>query len=230
MLIFFDTEFTDLGSNPRLISIGLVSRDGTREFYAELSDTYQLKDCSPFVNEAVLPHLEGGDTVMTMSELTHALGNWIESFGQPVKLATDSLSWDWPWIQGIFYLPGTWPENLDTRPASLYEMIDSPFFERAVEQEFEKHEPKLRRHHALDDAKANRFAWEQWIVDKIVKAVDARFDVQGSLLVSLVFACLDNNNTLSKDIRTRYSERASKDVFDFIEQCVIRLSLEAPHT
>ena len=32
-LIFFDTEFSGLIINPRLISIGLVSEDG-REFYA----------------------------------------------------------------------------------------------------------------------------------------------------------------------------------------------------
>lgn len=40
MLIFFDTEFTELGIDPRLISIGLVSEDG-RTFYAKLTDTYE---------------------------------------------------------------------------------------------------------------------------------------------------------------------------------------------
>jgi len=161
ILIFFDTEFTDLGIDPRLVSIGLVSEDG-REFYAELLDTYHPKDCSAFTQEAVLPHLQGGDARMTMDSLTLRLGNWIESFDQPVRLATDSLSWDWPWIQELFNIPGTWPENLDGKPASLYEMIDSPFFERAVEQAFESHVPCLRRHHALDDAKANRLAWIAW--------------------------------------------------------------------
>lgn len=41
MLIFFDTEFTDLDRNARLISIGLVTEDGEKSFYAELSDTYK---------------------------------------------------------------------------------------------------------------------------------------------------------------------------------------------
>lgn len=37
-LIFLDTEFTGLAQRwPRLISIGLVSEDGSREFYAELT-------------------------------------------------------------------------------------------------------------------------------------------------------------------------------------------------
>lgn len=159
MLIFFDTEFTELGLDPRLISIGLVSEDGAREFYAELSDTYQLTDCSDFVREAVLPHLEGGAARMTMDELTLRLGNWIEGFEQPVQLATDSLSWDWPWIQELFHIPGTWPENLDGKPVSLYETVGAAFLERIVEQTFQSHVPRLRRHHALDDARVNRLAW-----------------------------------------------------------------------
>ena len=162
MHFFFDTEFTELGIDPRLISIGLVSEDGCREFYAELSDTYQPSDCSDFVREAVLPHLQGGDALMTMDELTLRLGNWIESFEQPVQLVTDSLFWDWPWMQELFYLPGTWPGNLDGKPGQLYEMVDSPFLDRAVEQAFQSHVPRLRRHHALDDARANRLAWMAW--------------------------------------------------------------------
>jgi hypothetical protein len=157
MLIFFDTEFTEIGIDPRLISIGLISEDG-RKFYAELSDTYTPKDCSDFTREAVLPHLAGGDTLIPMHTLTLRLGDWLESFEQPVKLATDSLSWDWPWIQEIFCTPGTWPANVDGKPVSLYELIDSPFFQQTVEQAFEQ-DTALRRHHALSDAKANRQAY-----------------------------------------------------------------------
>jgi hypothetical protein len=153
MLIFFDTEFTELGIDPRLISIGLIPEQGDRTFYAELTDNYQLSDCSDFTREAVWPHLEGGEARMTMSELTLRLGNWLESFAQPVQLATDSLSWDWPWIQEIFSLPGTWPENLDGRPLILQQ---APEFNLAVEDAFAT---GLRRHHALDDAKANRIGW-----------------------------------------------------------------------
>lgn len=157
MLIFFDTEFTDLGIDPKLISIGLISEDGAHEFYAELSDTYQPADCAAFVHEAVIPHLQGGDYRMTINELTLRLGNWIEGFEQPVKLVTDSLSWDWPWIQEIFSLPGTWPENLDGKPVSLFaNKVNTTIVYVAVEQAFTN---GLRRHHSLDDAKANRLGW-----------------------------------------------------------------------
>lgn len=161
MLIFFDTEFTDLCFDARLISIGLISEDGTREFYAELPD-YDLNDCSPFVIESVLPDLQGGDARMTFSELALRLGNWIESFNQPVRLATDSLSWDWPWIQQLFSppgTPGTWPKNLDSKPVLPSQLVGQFTLDDEVERIFRDHMPRLRRHHALDDAKVNRLAW-----------------------------------------------------------------------
>lgn len=156
--IFFDTEFTDLAKDAKLISIGLVSEDGTRTFYAELSDTWRLADVGEFAREFVLPLLEGGAALMTTSELQRRLWIWIKEFGEPVKLATDSLMWDWPWIQEIFSAPNTWPENLDATPL-LLTMNYLPGYDQfceAVELAFAE---GLRQHHALDDARANRLGW-----------------------------------------------------------------------
>ena len=157
MLIFFDTEFTDLGIKPRLVSIGLVAEDGLRSFYAELSDTYQLSDVGEVARLAVLPLLERGEALMTMPELALRLGNWLEGFGEPVKLATDSLAWDWPWVHEIFCDPWTWPENLDRKPLllTMNYLHDYDEFIDAVEKAF----CSLRRHHSLDDAMANRLGW-----------------------------------------------------------------------
>ena len=230
MLIFFDCEFTELGIDPKLISIGFVSEDGTRELYAELCDTYQPSDCSDFVREAVLPHLEGGDARMTMRELSVRLVDWLIAFGEPVQLATDSLSWDWPWIGELYAEAGEgtdWPAHMTThgkaevfRPANVdgrpYVLTQSPSFNLAVEAAFAS---GLRRHHALDDAKANRLGWQALIFDQIIKDVGQKFDVRGSILATLVISCLDHSNTLSKEVRTQYSECVPAGVFDFIEQC-----------
>lgn len=75
VLVFFDTEFTDLSVDAQLISIGLVSEDGERMFYAELSDTYSPKDCSDFTREMVMPLLEGGDTRLSQLELIEDLAS-----------------------------------------------------------------------------------------------------------------------------------------------------------
>jgi hypothetical protein len=153
MLIFFDTEFTELGLDARLISIGFVSESGQHEFYAELEDTYQLDDCSDFVRESVLPHLQGGNGRMSLQELTVKLGNWLEGFEEPVQLATDSLHWDWPWVQKFFKDPHLWPINLAAKPLVLGE---NPELGLAIEAAFTG---GLCRHDALDDAKANRLGW-----------------------------------------------------------------------
>ena len=73
MLIFFDTEFTDLHWQAKLISIGLVTEDG-RTFYAELTDTYIDAECGDFARDVVLPLLDGGDARMTFPALSLRLG------------------------------------------------------------------------------------------------------------------------------------------------------------
>lgn len=157
MLVFFDTEFTGLHQDARLISIGLVAEDGERTFYAELSDTYQIKDCSDFTRSGVLPLLEGGAVRLTMRELGERLLSWLEALGEPVTLACDSLAWDWPWIQKIFGDLNAWPARLARKPLPLTinYLNDYDKFVEAIEETFKD----LRRHHALDDAKANRLGW-----------------------------------------------------------------------
>lgn len=157
MRIFFDCEFNDLVQNPKLISVGFVSAD-SRSFYAELSDSYDFEECSEFVKEIVLPLLEGGEALMSRHQLRGRLKDWLEAFDEPVQLATDSLAWDWPRIQELFPAPKDWPTNLKPQPLPLTMNYLNDFdkFEVAVEQAFAD---GLRRHHALDDAKANRLGW-----------------------------------------------------------------------
>lgn len=156
--IFFDTEFSGLIVDPKLISIGFVDETGERTFYAELCDTWRLDDVGDFARAAVLPQLDGGAALMTMGELGERLTAWLVAFGAPVKLVTDSLSWDWPWVQEIFYAHGVWPSNVDGKPLllTMNYLNDFDRFNQAMEKAFGE---GLRRHHALDDAKANRLGW-----------------------------------------------------------------------
>ncbi|MHB8425799.1 MAG: hypothetical protein ACYDB9_11745 [Gammaproteobacteria bacterium] len=153
MLLFLDTEFTGLMADPDLISIALVS-EGGREFYAELTDTWEVDDCEPFVQEEVLSLLGGGDARMTWSQLTERLPAWIAGFREPVRIATDAVAADWEWIQKICYATGSWPRNLSHQPLALPSGIET--FEKARERCYES---GLRRHHALDDATVARSSW-----------------------------------------------------------------------
>lgn len=150
MQIFFDTEFTQLSHESKLISVGMVSEDG-REFYAELFGTWWLDDCSDFVKSDVLPHLEGGLSLMTRAELCLRMGNWLESFEVPVHLVMDAPAWDWPWLGYIFDEDHLLPANL----------VCSPIKFAPSEEELEAlcQQGKFRCHHSLDDARTLRLAW-----------------------------------------------------------------------
>lgn len=54
--------------------------------------------------------------------------------------------------------------------------------------------------------------------DKVVKAVDERYDVRGSDLSNLVMMCLSQKGTVSKHRRKQYQYAVSEEVFDYIEQ------------
>ena len=155
MLIFFDTEFTSLHVKSKLISIGLIA-EGGQEFYAEITDTYLKAHCSDWVKDNVLPLLDAPEAQrMTRDETALQLRAWLEGFGQPIILACDSLECDWRWIQKLFPTSEKWPTNLAREPEILKFTFDEVFSE-AVADAFKQ---GLRRHHALDDAKANRFGW-----------------------------------------------------------------------
>ena len=154
MLIFFDTEFTNLHISSKLISIGLISEDG-QEFYAEMTDTYLKSHCTDWVKENVLTLLDASaEQRMTMDESAIQLRAWIEGFGEPVTLACDSEAWDWRWIQKLYATSDKWPINLAQKPVIL--KFNNEVFNAAVDGAFTS---GLRRHHALDDAKANRTGW-----------------------------------------------------------------------
>jgi hypothetical protein len=151
MLVFVDTEFSGLGQRwPRLISIGLVCEDN-REFYSELpADTYITK-VDDWVRKNVLRLLDGGAAVMQPDELRQHLTAWISTLADAV-IAIDSET-DLAFLRAML---DPWPTNVDPKPLMLLGLDHADAFNEAVERAFAG---GLRRHHALDDAKANRLGW-----------------------------------------------------------------------
>lgn len=156
VLIFFDTEFTSLHNKPKLISIGLIAENGQKTFYAELADTYQVTDLSEFALNKVIPLLTH-ESLLLQKELISQLKFWIESFNSEVMLASDNYTWDWPFIIELFSADN-WPTNLSKEcfRLNMNYMKDADSYFEAVQTSYEA---GLRKHHALDDAKANRLGW-----------------------------------------------------------------------
>lgn len=163
MKVFIDTEFTDF-KNSRLISIGLVTEDGERSFYAELTDNFTEADCSYFVLETVLPLLDAPELPsemdykrvyarMTVDQCRHHLASWFAAIQMPVQVVSDS-GYDQDFLRAL--LSDNWPAMLDREPHYVaFGECGWLRYSARTDSYFEKH-PKLRRHHAMDDAQVMR--------------------------------------------------------------------------
>lgn len=149
MNVFMDTEFTDL-LDPVLISLGMVTDRG-EEFYIEVP--YPDKACTPFVREAVLPLLgREPDAYCPLEEVRLRLLKWLEIVRRPPEDLYICIDYQTDW--DLFW------EALDGQvPAwCLPKMIGRDLNELLLYSYFWRH-PDAREHHALDDARANAYAY-----------------------------------------------------------------------
>jgi hypothetical protein len=151
--LFVDTEFTDM-LDCELLSVGIVSEDG-REFYMERNDV-DLSRCGDFARVAVLPQLgDAGSMAGSEPEVSAALNKWLEQFRHlaPVVVSVDHpIDWELVtylirdsdsllvpgWIKGQSIAAAIAPADVEK-----YWRING-----------------RRSHHALHDARANRYAFQ----------------------------------------------------------------------
>lgn len=139
--VFVDSEFTNL-VEPRLISIGAVATDATA-FYCELT-SWPPDHCSDFVRGRVLPLLDGAGVPHPVA--AESFARWLRERGEaaPTTLVSDSGfdRWAISDLLGTEELP---PGVQWLRVPVPHERLDD--VARGM---------GLRRHHALDDARALR--------------------------------------------------------------------------
>ena len=151
MKLYIDTEFTDLVGiehDIQLISIGVVAEDGS-EFYVELTGHYQSSECSAFVQEAVLPHMDPAQHGKSPRDAALSLAEWVFSLGDECILATDSVGYDFGLVAELLLEHQCWPATL-AHDASV---INREEVAARIEGYFQRN-PSSIRHHALWDARA----------------------------------------------------------------------------
>lgn len=140
---------------PILISIGMIADTG-EEFYAEVP--YSDEKCTSFVRVAVLPQLGGhADFYCSIFDLGFKIQTWLKYVrknDEEVCICFDYTT-DWelfldaikdqiePWLKGKLI-------NSDLDEILLYEFYK---------------DTGLNMHHALNDAKANKFAYRPSLED-----------------------------------------------------------------
>ena len=147
-LIFIDTEFTDF-QQPELISIALVMENG-EHFYAECQD-FSKAACSDFVVETILPLLNR----------THS-----SVVGKTPDIAEKAIAWLRERAPAGFTLAFDYIGDYELFLRLMDDRLTIPFEALNIWPQLD--ESKLNwyfdnyvvpRHHALYDARANRFAY-----------------------------------------------------------------------
>ena len=122
MKLFLDCEFTQLNQGTKLISLGMVSESGD-EFYVELTDTYQIEDCSDFVIQYVLPQLNPHLYGMSLVEAQAALRVFLGSIEGRLEICSDAPDWDWDFFCQLAYVDHKWPSHVENRPTNLIHLF-----------------------------------------------------------------------------------------------------------
>lgn len=189
MIVFLDTEFTDL-LQPQLLSLGLVALDG-REFYAELNLTSNIgkarvKAASDFVRHGgvieqwgLVPGAAG-----TEWEIGRRAGEWLIALVTEsevkVEVAFD-YSTDYELLEYAVRDSGLWDRVREVViPVNVNLITGTITGELAAEECFRelcKHGGRgLKRHHALADALALRAAYMEVKAEALKRARSKRID------------------------------------------------------
>lgn len=154
MEVFADTEFSSLGSDPRLISIALVATSG-EAIYIEFTSGWDVEHCSKWVVEHVLPHLGRGEKLDRRAS-AHRIDEWLSGFTPAPAMIVDSR-WDADLIAALFAENGIGAGRHRIQAIQFQSKAHATEFEAMRQRYFL--ESGLHQHHALNDAHALRFAW-----------------------------------------------------------------------
>ncbi|MBV5297925.1 MAG: 3'-5' exoribonuclease [Rhodoferax sp.] len=158
MHVFFDTEFTGLTSDPRLLSIGLAADTGAT-LYLEFTDGWQESACSAWVRQHILPTLGQGER-LTRRAAGQRIFDWLLCLDAPLVLLTDS-DYDTVLLTELLQQCGLTHDSFRIEQLAFTGKPQALAFEAAKQRYLASQ--GLAPHHALSDAAALRAAWQQTI-------------------------------------------------------------------
>jgi hypothetical protein len=170
-MYFFDSEFTNFKSK-ELISLGIISEDGKREFYKE-NLNYSKSECSDFVNEIVVPLLDSNAYGLSYNNIAKEIKDWINTLPERNVYFVADYNGDLDILQNLLAIN---VGKLEKNVSML--LLDKAFKQVAMERGMFNHEKESsslecivdeiekifknnskNQHHALYDAKVLRLGW-----------------------------------------------------------------------
>jgi hypothetical protein len=157
--LFLDTEWAD-PTGSELVSLALISEDGTHRFYAERDPLPEAP--TDFVRSVVYPLLERGKCRMTDQAMTTGLRAFLGAVHEPMVVA------DYPNDLALLQLVIAGFDLSDDQAGAcgpvlkpvMTRMLKDGALGMLLEDYFVGHpDAAARRHHALIDAEALRMSW-----------------------------------------------------------------------
>jgi 3' exoribonuclease, RNase T-like len=171
VILYLDTEFTDLAVHSRLLSIGIVGPSGRGvSFYAEVTDRDRLDGASWFAVAHVLPQFgRAPQASCTYAELGRRLGTFLGKLtsslapGERIDVAHGyHLDWD---LLALALRDGAGPRGAQVmrriRPLNVYSIVRrAAGGEGPLNRPASGSVPPSAHHHALADARTLRHVCE----------------------------------------------------------------------
>ena len=177
MILFYDLEVTRLHQQTTPMSIGFVSYDGTRVFYAEFTD-YDKSQMDHWLKENVVnrfiltdmsdrTYKESGKTQFFKGDLdwvvSHPKGlkNWLQSFGEKIVLAASGGTYDWVVFRTMMRIKYVedMPDYIDGWPIDVVSLLRWEGYdpeEEYFKENFTGASDRSNKHNALEDARVIR--------------------------------------------------------------------------
>jgi hypothetical protein len=164
-----DTEFTDF-INCDLLSLGAVSEDGNHEFYVEIND-YTPEFRSQFVLDTIMPLMDSAKYGKSFNVASQHLTSWVNSLPADEIVVIVDYHKDAHFMQQMlqvrllnkrvsyYYITPGFVNMLHERGISKSPEGELEAMRAMVSKTLEYFTIDPRQHHALVDAKANRYGW-----------------------------------------------------------------------
>lgn len=186
MKIIFDTEFTGLHKNTTLISIGLISEDGTT-FYGEFTDydntqvdewiqknvidELVFNNEEPFLKIEPVPFNKSIEVKDTKKTIKHTLLSWLEQF-DTVEWVSDVCHYDFVLLIDLLFshalkMPyGKWNSachDINQDIAKYYNISEIEAFDKSREDILKDFNVEIDgiKHNSLYDAKVIKAIYEK---------------------------------------------------------------------
>ena len=181
MKVFFDTEFTGLHQNTKLISIGLIDENGNT-FYAESCDFmtgYADESDQQWAEIYIIPRLKfygkegkGYNNVHMGAEKTEVFGEttvirdslieWLNGHDQQHEVWSDCLAYDWVLFNQLFGHAFNLPNSVYYIPFDICTLMKIKGIDPDINrEEFAEMTKGAGKHNALWDAKVIRACYEK---------------------------------------------------------------------